>query len=176
MLSSLYVLHVATLALWLSQLAVAVGPVVQCEPCDTKTLEQCKPLSPDCAEFVQESLCGCCWTCALTEGSQCGVYSQKCGSGLQCRPGPEEPKPLHALLMGRGVCVNVTREQSHSLGGKSQLWVIGASQGKWHHSRDPAPYSILHMALKGVLLFCIYLCIMCLRFPLICINAATKLP
>ncbi|XP_040289185.1 insulin-like growth factor-binding protein 3 [Bufo bufo] len=119
MFSSLYVLYVAALALRLSQLAAAVGPVVQCEPCDSKAVEQCKPLSPDCAESVQEPLCGCCWTCALSEGSQCGVYSQKCGSGLQCRPGPEEPKPLHALLMGRGECVNVTagRERSRALQG-----------------------------------------------------------
>ncbi|XP_075684659.1 insulin-like growth factor-binding protein 3 isoform X2 [Rhinoderma darwinii] len=117
MLSSLYVLCVA--ALWLSQLAVAVGPVVQCEACDSQALEQCKPLSPDCGEFVQEPLCGCCWTCALTEGSQCGVYSQKCSSGLKCRTGPEEQRPLHALLMGRGICVNVTagKQQRHSLGG-----------------------------------------------------------
>ncbi|XP_075068767.1 insulin-like growth factor-binding protein 3 [Mixophyes fleayi] len=108
MVSRLYVLCAVALALLLSQLAVAVGPVVLCEPCDSKALEQCKPLTSDCAELVQEPMCGCCLTCALSEGSQCGVYSQKCGSGLMCRPGPEEPKPLNALLEGRGVCVNIT--------------------------------------------------------------------
>ncbi|KAG8572320.1 hypothetical protein GDO81_012020 [Engystomops pustulosus] len=114
----LYVLYVAALCLSrLPAAAAAVGPLVQCEPCDSKALEQCKPLTSDCAELVPEPLCGCCWTCALTEGSQCGVYSQRCGSGLKCRPGPDESKPLHALLMGQGVCTNVTKDKSHSLEG-----------------------------------------------------------
>ncbi|KAM9307581.1 insulin-like growth factor-binding protein 3 [Gastrophryne carolinensis] len=94
--------------LLLSQLAVAVGPVVQCEPCDSRAVQQCKPPRSGCAELVQENHCGCCLTCAAPLGAQCGVYKERCGSGLLCRAGPEEPQPLHALLMGRGVCVNAT--------------------------------------------------------------------
>ncbi|XP_044527874.1 insulin-like growth factor-binding protein 3 [Gracilinanus agilis] len=110
MVSKLYLLWavaVAALAL-LSRLAIAVGPVVRCEPCDTRALEQCKPLVPDCAELVREPGCGCCLTCALQEGNSCGVYTERCGAGLSCQPQPGEPRPLQALLDGRGLCTNVT--------------------------------------------------------------------
>ncbi|XP_066440640.1 insulin-like growth factor-binding protein 3 [Eleutherodactylus coqui] len=141
MLSSLYVLYGA--ALVLSPLAAAVGPVVQCDPCDSRALAQCKPASPDCAELVREPLCGCCWSCALPEGSRCGVYSHKCGAGLLCRPGADEPKPLHALLVGRGVCINVTagRDGSRPLEGN-----VSRSDEELPDSSDtPAPSNTQRM-------------------------------
>ncbi|KAK2863969.1 hypothetical protein Q7C36_003123 [Tachysurus vachellii] len=98
-------------ALWLTALFAALartvhaaGPVVRCEPCDAGALGQCKPLPRDCAERVREPGCGCCLTCALREGQECGVYTGRCGSGLRCQHRPGENKPLLALLEGRGVC------------------------------------------------------------------------
>uniref|UniRef100_A0A8C5SCH8 Insulin-like growth factor-binding protein 3 n=1 Tax=Laticauda laticaudata TaxID=8630 RepID=A0A8C5SCH8_LATLA len=104
MVSGLYMLlwAVVTATALLSRLAVAVGPVVRCDPCDTRALEQCKPMVPECPELVREPGCGCCLTCALQEGQPCGVYTERCGSGLNCRPRSDEPKPLQALLDGKG--------------------------------------------------------------------------
>lgn len=45
-------------------------------------------------------------TCALAEGQSCGVYTERCAQGLRCLPRQGEEKPLHALLHGRGVCLN----------------------------------------------------------------------
>lgn len=45
-------------------------------------------------------------TCALAEGQSCGVYTERCAQGLRCLPRQDEEKPLHALLHGRGVCLN----------------------------------------------------------------------
>nr|XP_033786269.1 insulin-like growth factor-binding protein 3 [Geotrypetes seraphini] len=107
----------AALLLLLSRLALAagsVGPVVRCEPCDSRALEQCKPLAAECAELAREPGCGCCLTCALREASPCGVYTERCGSGLLCLPRPGETRPLQALLEGKGVCVNTT--ESRQLG------------------------------------------------------------
>ncbi|KAK2095976.1 hypothetical protein P7K49_025010 [Saguinus oedipus] len=42
--------------------------------------------------------CGCCLTCALLQGQSCGVYTERCGSGLRCQPSPDEARPLQALL------------------------------------------------------------------------------
>uniref|UniRef100_A0ACB8FU48 Insulin-like growth factor-binding protein 3 n=1 Tax=Sphaerodactylus townsendi TaxID=933632 RepID=A0ACB8FU48_9SAUR len=102
-------------ALWaaalLSRVALglaAAGPVVRCEPCDARAREACKPLSPGCAEAVREPGCGCCLTCALAEGRPCGVYTERCGAGLTCRPPPGQAKPLQALLDGRGLCTNLS--------------------------------------------------------------------
>lgn len=86
----------------------AAGPVIRCEPCDARARALCKPEPPECAERVREPGCGCCLTCALREGASCGVYRGRCGAGLACRHGPEEPKPLLALLEGRAVCVNAS--------------------------------------------------------------------
>ncbi|KAK2822456.1 hypothetical protein Q5P01_022521 [Channa striata] len=86
----------------------AVGPVIRCDPCDVAARLLCKPLPKDCAERVREPGCGCCWTCALSFGQPCGVYTGRCGSGLSCQHQPGETKPLQALLEGRGICANVT--------------------------------------------------------------------
>lgn len=88
--------------------AAGSGPVVRCEPCDARALAQCPPppAAPACAELVREPGCGCCLTCALRLGQPCGVYTERCGAGLRCQPPPGEPRPLKALLDGRGVCAN----------------------------------------------------------------------
>lgn len=90
--------------------AAGTGPVVRCEPCDARALAQCAPppAAPPCAELVREPGCGCCLTCALREGQACGVYTERCGAGLRCQPPPGEPRPLQALLDGRGICANAS--------------------------------------------------------------------
>lgn len=93
----------ALAALW-RPAAAAVGPLVRCEPCDVGALLLCKPLPRECAERVREPGCGCCMTCALSEGQACGVYTARCGSGSACRHREGERRPLQALLEGRGVC------------------------------------------------------------------------
>ncbi|XP_047231351.1 insulin-like growth factor-binding protein 3 isoform X2 [Girardinichthys multiradiatus] len=94
----------------LARLTGSVGPVVQCEPCDARALQHCKPLPKNCAESVREPGCGCCMTCALGEGQACGVYTARCGSGLTCKHQPGENRPLQALLEGRGVCTSATKK------------------------------------------------------------------
>ncbi|KAB5579017.1 hypothetical protein PHYPO_G00189750 [Pangasianodon hypophthalmus] len=91
-----------------ARLSSAVGAVIRCEPCDAGARTLCDPVPEDCVERVREPGCGCCVTCALAEGRACGVYTGRCGAGLVCRHRPGEPRPLHALLEGRGVCVNQT--------------------------------------------------------------------
>ncbi|XP_062852860.1 insulin-like growth factor-binding protein 5a [Trichomycterus rosablanca] len=78
---------------------------VPCEPCDQKALSMCPPVPVGC-EAVKEPGCGCCLTCALQEGHACGVYTGTCAAGLRCLPRAGEEKPLHALLHGKGVCMN----------------------------------------------------------------------
>ncbi|KAK1336623.1 hypothetical protein QTO34_002657 [Cnephaeus nilssonii] len=85
--------------------AQGLGSFVHCEPCDEKALSMCPP-SPLGCELVKEPGCGCCMTCALAEGQSCGVYTERCAQGLRCLPRQDEEKPLHALLHGRGVCMN----------------------------------------------------------------------
>uniref|UniRef100_A0A8D0LA67 Insulin-like growth factor-binding protein 5 n=1 Tax=Sphenodon punctatus TaxID=8508 RepID=A0A8D0LA67_SPHPU len=85
--------------------AYSLGSFVHCEPCDEKALSMCPP-SPMGCELVKEPGCGCCMTCALAEGQSCGVYTERCAQGLRCLPRQGEEKPLHALLHGRGVCLN----------------------------------------------------------------------
>ena len=99
---------VAAAALALAGRRALPAPVVRCEPCDARALQQCKPLRPDCAERVREPGCGCCLTCALRLGQPCGIYTERCGAGLDCRPRREEARPLQALLEGRGLCTNGT--------------------------------------------------------------------
>ncbi|XP_004454444.2 insulin-like growth factor-binding protein 3 [Dasypus novemcinctus] len=94
--------------------AAGAGPVVRCEPCDARALEQCAPppAASACAELVREPGCGCCLTCALLEGEPCGVYTERCGSGLSCQAPPGEPRELQALLDGRGLCTNASLRAS----------------------------------------------------------------
>ncbi|XP_075465831.1 insulin-like growth factor-binding protein 5 [Ascaphus truei] len=86
-------------------LGQCLGSFVHCEPCDEKAMSMCPPTPVGC-ELVKEPGCGCCMTCALAEGQSCGVYTERCAQGLRCLPRQGEEKPLHALLHGRGVCLN----------------------------------------------------------------------
>ncbi|XP_064165739.1 insulin-like growth factor-binding protein 5 isoform X2 [Anguilla rostrata] len=86
-------------------LSRCLGSYVPCEPCDQKALSMCPPVPVGC-QLVKEPGCGCCLTCALSEGQACGVYTGTCTHGLRCLPRNGEEKPLHALLHGRGMCTN----------------------------------------------------------------------
>ncbi|XP_039941954.1 insulin-like growth factor-binding protein 3 [Hirundo rustica] len=117
--SVLWAVAAATLGLLARRAAAALaGPVVRCEPCDSRALQQCKPLQSDCPERVQEPGCGCCLTCALSPGQPCGIYTERCGAGLRCQPRREEARPLQALLEGRGLCTNST------MGGKMRTFLL----------------------------------------------------
>ncbi|PNJ24219.1 IGFBP5 isoform 3, partial [Pongo abelii] len=104
--------------------AQSLGSFVHCEPCDEKALSMCPP-SPLGCELVKEPGCGCCMTCALAEGQSCGVYTERCAQGLRCLPRQDEEKPLHALLHGRGVCLN---EKSY----REQVKIGCATGGQRH--------------------------------------------
>ncbi|XP_060922981.1 insulin-like growth factor-binding protein 5a [Limanda limanda] len=93
------------LVLVLSLLGVS-GSYVPCAPCDHKAQSMCPPPGPPGCQLVKEPGCGCCLTCALPEGTACGVYTGPCTRGLRCLPRSGEEKPLHALLHGRGACTN----------------------------------------------------------------------
>ena len=47
-------------------------------------------------------------TTSLAVGEPCGVYTLSCAQGLRCAPQEDEPRPLRALLEGRGVCTNAS--------------------------------------------------------------------
>ncbi|XP_073325074.1 insulin-like growth factor-binding protein 6 [Pagrus major] len=47
-------------------------------------------------------------TTSLAVGEPCGVYTLSCAQGLRCAPQEDEPRPLRALLEGRGVCSNTS--------------------------------------------------------------------
>ncbi|XP_067890809.1 insulin-like growth factor-binding protein 5 [Heterodontus francisci] len=101
MLSCLELLFVLCVGFW--SRSQALGPMVNCQPCDEKSSSLCQAHPVGC-ELVKEPGCGCCLTCALEEGQSCGVYTEVCALGLKCLPKPEEEKPLHALLHSRGIC------------------------------------------------------------------------
>ncbi|XP_076012891.1 insulin-like growth factor-binding protein 6 [Genypterus blacodes] len=46
---------------------------------------------------------------ALAQGEPCGVYTPSCAHGLRCSPPVDEPRPLRALLEGRGTCNDTNR-------------------------------------------------------------------
>lgn len=61
-------------------------------------------------------------------GGQCGVYTLSCALGLRCTPPPGEPRPLRALLEGRGVCSNassISPTVNPNLAGKGFLLRVG---------------------------------------------------
>ena len=122
-------------ALFLWAGTMGAGPVVRCEPCDARAVAQCAPPppSPPCAELVREPGCGCCLTCALREGQPCGVYTERCGSGLRCQPPPGDPRPLQALLDGRGLCANA------SAVGRLRPYLLPAPSAS---GELPAPYAL----------------------------------
>ncbi|XP_029429457.1 insulin-like growth factor-binding protein 4 isoform X2 [Rhinatrema bivittatum] len=84
---------------------------IQCPPCSEEKLSRCK-VPMGCEELVREPGCGCCATCALSKGTSCGVYTARCGSGLRCYPPRGIEKPLHTLMNGQGICMDLTEIQS----------------------------------------------------------------
>ena len=74
--------------------------VFGCPPCD---LSKCYTPS-DCELVKEPGICGCCLTCARRDGELCGVYTERCGDGLQCVPRHGASKPLLSLLKGQGTC------------------------------------------------------------------------
>lgn len=94
-------------------LLLAAGPrpslgdeAIHCPPCNEEKLARCRP-PVGCEELVREPGCGCCATCALGLGMPCGVYTPRCGSGLRCYPPRGTEKPLHTLMHGQGVCMEL---------------------------------------------------------------------
>lgn len=92
-------------------LAAGPGPslgdeAIHCPPCSEEKLARCRP-PVGCEELVREPGCGCCATCALGKGMPCGVYTPRCGSGLRCYPPRGVEKPLHTLMHGQGVCMEL---------------------------------------------------------------------
>lgn len=92
-------------------LAAGPGPslgdeAIHCPPCSEEKLARCRP-PVGCEELVREPGCGCCATCALGKGMPCGVYTPRCGSGLRCYPPRGVEKPLHTLVHGQGVCMEL---------------------------------------------------------------------
>ncbi|KAI3370191.1 hypothetical protein L3Q82_024979 [Scortum barcoo] len=65
-------------------------------------------------------------TTALAVGEPCGVYTLSCANGLRCAPVEDEPRPLRALLEGRGVCSNASSigptENTHTSGLDAHLF------------------------------------------------------
>lgn len=94
-------------------LLLASGPrpslgdeAIHCPPCSEEKLARCRP-PVGCEELVREPGCGCCATCALGKGMPCGVYTPRCGSGLRCYPPRGVEKPLHTLMHGQGLCMEL---------------------------------------------------------------------
>ncbi|KAM6945403.1 insulin-like growth factor-binding protein 5 [Aplochiton taeniatus] len=117
-------------------LPLCVGAFVPCQPCHHKALALCPPAPVGC-QLVKEPGCGCCQTCALSEGQACGVYTGTCTRGLRCLPRNGEEKPLHALLHGKGACRDETTyrppQEPLEKEVKVQLWSrdqVGVSQRK----------------------------------------------
>ncbi|KAI5104695.1 insulin-like growth factor binding protein 1b precursor, partial [Silurus meridionalis] len=77
---------------------------IRCAPCTAEKLSACPAAPSGCTELVKEPGCGCCVTCALPEGSLCGVYTAHCGAGLRCAPRRDDAHPLRSLTRGQAVC------------------------------------------------------------------------
>ncbi|NXX10628.1 IBP1 protein, partial [Podargus strigoides] len=88
------------------RLAAALGPPpLRCAPCTPEKLALCPPVPPGCPEAARQPGCSCCQTCALGPGQPCGVYTARCRRGLRCHSPAGEPRPLSALMRGRGTCL-----------------------------------------------------------------------
>ncbi|KAM3865892.1 insulin-like growth factor-binding protein 1 [Diretmus argenteus] len=98
------VVSLAVLATVRSSPVVGPGPI-RCAPCTQEKLDECPAVPEDCKQVLREPGCGCCMACALEKGASCGVHTAHCAEGLRCTPRPGEPRPLHALTRGQGVCV-----------------------------------------------------------------------
>ncbi|XP_035156480.1 insulin-like growth factor-binding protein 4 isoform X2 [Callithrix jacchus] len=99
-------------------LLLAAGPrlslgdeAIHCPTCTEEKLARCRP-PVGCTELVREPGCGCCATCALGLGMPCGVYTPRCGSGLRCYPPRGVEKPLHTLMLGQGVCMELAEVEA----------------------------------------------------------------
>lgn len=102
------------LCLGLSLLAPCLSDqAIRCPLCTEEKLAACR-LPDSCEETVREPGCGCCPTCALARGAQCGVYSPRCGTGLRCFPPRGVERPLHLLMHGQGVCTDVRELEENS--------------------------------------------------------------
>nr|XP_016850069.1 PREDICTED: insulin-like growth factor-binding protein 4 [Anolis carolinensis] len=98
--------------LLLAQVGLSISlEAIQCPPCSEEKLARCRAPS-GCEELVQEPGCGCCATCALAKGMLCGVYTPRCGSGLRCYPPRGMEKPLHTLMHGQGVCMELAEVEA----------------------------------------------------------------
>uniref|UniRef100_A0ABI7ZTT4 Insulin-like growth factor-binding protein 4 n=1 Tax=Felis catus TaxID=9685 RepID=A0ABI7ZTT4_FELCA len=111
-------------------LAAGPGPslgdeAIHCPPCSEEKLARCRP-PVGCEELVREPGCGCCATCALGKGMPCGVYTPRCGSGLRCYPPRGVEKPLHTLMHGQGVCMELAEieaiQESLQPSGDAEIW------------------------------------------------------
>lgn len=124
--------------LLLAQVGFVSLEAIQCPPCSEEKLARCRaPVG--CEELVQEPGCGCCATCALARGMPCGVYTARCGSGLRCYPPRGVEKPLHTLMHGQGVCMDLSeveaiQESLQSTGkGEGAHQVAGCTRwAGWH--------------------------------------------
>lgn len=124
-------LSVCLLVTFILGLSRCLGSYVPCEPCDQKALSMCPPVPVGC-QLIKEPGCGCCLTCALSEGQACGVYTGTCTQGLRCLPRSGEEKPLHALLHGRGVCTNEKGyKPAHPPIGKTRTGQLASMHGGW---------------------------------------------
>ncbi|XP_006634631.1 insulin-like growth factor-binding protein 1a [Lepisosteus oculatus] len=90
-----------------SPLSQAPEPI-RCAPCTPERQLACPAVAPDCEEVLREPGCGCCPACALKKDEPCGVYTARCGSGLRCHPREGDARPLHSLITGRAVCMELS--------------------------------------------------------------------
>ncbi|XP_030630021.1 insulin-like growth factor-binding protein 1b isoform X2 [Chanos chanos] len=77
---------------------------IRCAPCTQEQIIECPAVPSSCQEVLKEPGCGCCLACALEKGALCGVYTAHCATGLRCTPRPGDPRPLHSLTRGQGIC------------------------------------------------------------------------
>lgn len=106
MLLYLNILVLFFLRLALSSPMPLTTPTRGCPTCETK------PTQTQASEHSNAT--------TLAVGELCGVYTLSCAHGLRCAPPQGEPRPLRALLEGRGVCSNASSisptENTHTAG------------------------------------------------------------